>query len=68
MGDGLMIQERSSVNSIGRVAQILISEAYLGGVINALAKPIDDQGKISALESRGMMTWRHSHLPPAYHR
>ncbi|KAF1876738.1 hypothetical protein Lal_00031554 [Lupinus albus] len=52
MGDGLMIQEGSSVKATGRIAQILLSEAYLGRVINALAKPIDGRGEISALESR----------------
>ncbi|KAG5007494.1 hypothetical protein JHK85_026036 [Glycine max] len=41
MGDGLMIQEGSSVKATRRIAQILVSEAYLGRVINALAKPID---------------------------
>ncbi|CAL0313822.1 unnamed protein product [Lupinus luteus] len=39
MGDGLMIQEGSSVKTTGRIAQIPVSEAYLGRVINALAKP-----------------------------
>ncbi|KAL4201841.1 hypothetical protein AMTRI_Chr02g260710 [Amborella trichopoda] len=39
MGDGLMIQEG-------------MSEAYLGRVINALAKPIDGRGEISSFESR----------------
>ncbi|GAB2294802.1 hypothetical protein Dimus_028995 [Dionaea muscipula] len=52
MGDGLMIQERSSVKAIGKIAQIPVSEAYLGRVINALAKPIDGRGEISASESR----------------
>ncbi|KAG6491449.1 hypothetical protein ZIOFF_052800 [Zingiber officinale] len=41
MGDGLMIQEGSSVKATGRIAQIHVSEGYLGRVINALAKPID---------------------------
>ncbi|KAK1411686.1 hypothetical protein QVD17_38246 [Tagetes erecta] len=41
MGDGLLIQEGSSVKATGRIAQIPVSEAYLGRVINALAKPID---------------------------
>ncbi|KAG4991895.1 hypothetical protein JHK87_025352 [Glycine soja] len=41
MGDGLMIQEGSSVKATRRIAQILVSEAYLGRVINAMAKPID---------------------------
>uniref|UniRef100_A0A804JJE0 ATPase F1/V1/A1 complex alpha/beta subunit nucleotide-binding domain-containing protein n=1 Tax=Musa acuminata subsp. malaccensis TaxID=214687 RepID=A0A804JJE0_MUSAM len=35
-----------------RIAQIPVSEGYLGRVINALAKPIDGRGEISASESR----------------
>ncbi|KAK4761373.1 hypothetical protein SAY86_006977 [Trapa natans] len=45
MGDGLLIQEGSSVKATGRIAQIPVSEAYLGRVINALAKPIDGRGR-----------------------
>ncbi|KAL6496664.1 hypothetical protein OROHE_027425 [Orobanche hederae] len=41
MGNGLMIQEGSSVKATGRIAQIPVSGAYLGRVLNALAKPID---------------------------
>lgn len=52
MGDGLMIQEGSSVKATGRIAQIPVSEAYLGRVINALAKPVDGRGEIYASESR----------------
>lgn len=52
MGDGLMIQERSSVKAMGKIAQIPVSKAYLGRVINALAKPIDGRGQIPASESR----------------
>ncbi|KAH1113902.1 hypothetical protein J1N35_007280 [Gossypium stocksii] len=52
MGDGLMIQEGSSVKATGKIAQIPVSEAYLGRVINALAKPIDGRGEILASESR----------------
>ncbi|KAF1876959.1 hypothetical protein Lal_00033884 [Lupinus albus] len=47
-----MIQEGSSVKATGRIAQIPVSEAYLGCVINALSKPIDGRGELSALESR----------------
>ncbi|KAF3952351.1 hypothetical protein CMV_022079 [Castanea mollissima] len=47
MGGGLMIQEGSSVKATGRIAQIPVSEAYLGRVINALAKPIDGRGLIA---------------------
>ncbi|XP_057529805.1 ATP synthase subunit alpha, chloroplastic-like [Amaranthus tricolor] len=52
MGDGLLIQEGSSVKGTGRIAQIPVSEAYLGRVINALAKPIDGRGEISSSKSR----------------
>ncbi|KAF8038687.1 hypothetical protein BT93_B1280 [Corymbia citriodora subsp. variegata] len=47
-----MIQEGSFVKAIGIIAQIPVSEAYLGHVINALAKPIDGRGEIYASESR----------------
>nr|QBK82262.1 ATP synthase CF1 alpha subunit [Cyrtosia septentrionalis] len=52
MGNGLMIKEGSSVKATGRIAQIPVSKAYLGRVINALAKPIDGRGEISSSESR----------------
>ncbi|KAL9993432.1 ATP synthase subunit alpha [Helianthus debilis subsp. tardiflorus] len=52
MGDGLLIQEGSSVKATGKIAQIPVSEAYLGHVINALAKPIDGRGEISSSEYR----------------
>nr|YP_010291651.1 ATP synthase CF1 alpha subunit [Scleria parvula]ULQ67658.1 ATP synthase CF1 alpha subunit [Scleria parvula] len=52
MGDGSMIKERSSVKATGKIAQIPVSEAYLGRVINALAQPIDGRGLITASESR----------------
>ncbi|CAN6440743.1 unnamed protein product [Victoria cruziana] len=52
MGDILMIQEGSFVKAIGQIAQILVSKAYLGCVINALAKPIDGRGEILASEYR----------------
>ncbi|MFS7946465.1 ATP synthase subunit alpha [Helianthus anomalus] len=52
MGDGLLIQEGSSVKATGKIAQIPVSEAYLGRVINALAKPIDGRGEIASSEYR----------------
>ncbi|MFQ6668019.1 hypothetical protein Gotur_033840, partial [Gossypium turneri] len=51
MGDGLMIQEGSSVKATRKIAQIPVSKAYLGRVINALAKPINGRGEISASKS-----------------
>nr|YP_009668213.1 ATP synthase CF1 alpha subunit [Bazzania praerupta]QCW58989.1 ATP synthase CF1 alpha subunit [Bazzania praerupta] len=52
MGDGLAIQEGSSVKATGQIAQIPVSEAYLGRVVDASAQPIDGKGKIMASESR----------------
>ncbi|GJZ26170.1 hypothetical protein Tco_0570423 [Tanacetum coccineum] len=52
MGDGLLIQEGSSVKATGKIAQIPVSEAYLGRVVNALAKPIDGRGAPSETGSR----------------
>ena len=52
MGDGLMIQEGSSVKATGRIAQIPVSEAYPGRVINVLANPIDGRGEISTSKYR----------------
>src|ERR1700738_3841151 len=52
MGDGLTIQEGSSVKATGKIAQIPVSDAYLGRVVNALAQPIDGKGQISASEFR----------------
>jgi F-type H+-transporting ATPase subunit alpha len=52
MGDGLMIQEGSSMRATGKIAQIPVSDAYLGRVVNYLAQPIDGKGQISASEFR----------------
>ncbi|XBH55862.1 hypothetical protein VPH35_077848 [Triticum aestivum] len=52
MGDGFMIQEGSFVKATGRIAQLPVSEAYLGRLVKALAKPIDGKGEIIASESR----------------
>jgi F-type H+-transporting ATPase subunit alpha len=52
MGDGLNIQENSSVKATGKIAQIPVSEGYLGRVVNALGRPIDGKGDISASEFR----------------
>jgi len=52
MGDGLNIQEGSSVKATGKIAQIPVSEGYLGRVVNALGRPIDGKGDISSSEFR----------------
>nr|YP_010157133.1 ATP synthase CF1 alpha subunit [Cyclosorus interruptus]QRG01267.1 ATP synthase CF1 alpha subunit [Cyclosorus interruptus] len=53
-GDGLTIQEGSSVKATGKIAQIPVSESFLGRVVNALAQPIDGKGQIPASEFRSI--------------
>jgi F-type H+/Na+-transporting ATPase subunit alpha len=52
MGTGLTIQEGSSVRATGKIAQIPVGDAYLGRVVNSLARPIDGKGEISTTETR----------------
>nr|WCR30459.1 ATP synthase CF1 alpha subunit [Selaginella remotifolia] len=52
MGDGLAIREGSSVQATGQIARVPVSDAYLGRVVNALARPIDGKGTILASEFR----------------
>nr|UWK23909.1 ATP synthase CF1 alpha subunit [Lemmaphyllum carnosum var. drymoglossoides] len=53
-GDGLTIQEGSSVRSTGKIAQIPVSDLFLGRVVDALAQPIDGRGQIPASEFRSI--------------
>nr|YP_009426060.1 ATP synthase CF1 alpha subunit [Diplaziopsis cavaleriana]ASU94750.1 ATP synthase CF1 alpha subunit [Diplaziopsis cavaleriana] len=53
-GDGLTIQEGSSVRATGKIAQIPVSNSFLGRVVNALAQPIDGKGQIPASEFRSI--------------
>ena len=52
MGDGLNLQEGSTVKSTGKIAQIPVGEEYLGRVVDALARPIDGKGSINSTKSR----------------
>lgn len=52
MGNGLGIQEGSSVTSSGRIASIPVGDAMIGRVVDALARPIDGKGDVIASESR----------------
>ena len=52
MGEGLTVQEGSSVKATGKIAQIPVGEGYLGRVVNALARPIDGKGDIPTKEIR----------------
>ncbi|MCU0567874.1 MAG: F0F1 ATP synthase subunit alpha [Oculatellaceae cyanobacterium Prado106] len=52
MGNGLGVQEGSSVTSSGRIASIPVGDAMIGRVVDALARPIDGKGDIPSTESR----------------
>nr|YP_009427373.1 ATP synthase CF1 alpha subunit [Rhachidosorus consimilis]ASU96064.1 ATP synthase CF1 alpha subunit [Rhachidosorus consimilis] len=53
-GGGLTIQEGSSVRATGKIAQIPVSDSFLGRVVDALAQPIDGKGQIPASEFRSI--------------
>ena len=52
MGTGLEILEGSSVRSTGKIAQVPVGDAFLGRVVDALARPLDGKGDIASTESR----------------
>lgn len=52
MGDGRNILEGSSVKATGKIAQIPVGEAFLGRVVDPLARPIDAKGTPRASETR----------------
>jgi F-type H+-transporting ATPase subunit alpha len=52
MGEGLGIQEGSTVKATGRIAAVPVGDAMLGRVVNALGQPIDGKGEIPTTESR----------------
>ena len=52
MGEGLAIQEGSSVRATGKIAQVPVGDAFRGRVVDALAQPIDGKGDIPSSESR----------------
>jgi F-type H+-transporting ATPase subunit alpha len=70
MGDGLAIQEGSTVTATGRIAQIPVGEALVGRVVDALGRAIDGKGEIKATETRllespapGIVSRRSVHEP-----
>ena len=52
MGKGTNIQEGSIVRVTGRIAQIPVGFAFLGRIVDALARPIDGQGEILSEDNR----------------
>jgi F-type H+-transporting ATPase subunit alpha len=54
LGDGLKITEGSRVRCTGKIAEIPVGEAYLGRVVDALARPIDGKGPIPSTNTRAI--------------
>ncbi len=52
MGEGRGIAEGSTVKSTGKIAQVPVGEAFIGRVIDALARPLDGKGEIKAEATR----------------
>ena len=52
MGQGLAIQEGSSVRATGKIAQIPVGEAFFFLFFNSLAQPLDGKGEIPSTETR----------------
>lgn len=52
LGEGLNLQEGTPVTATGRIAQIPVGEAFLGRVVDALARPLDGKGEIPATTTR----------------
>ena len=52
MGTGIDILEGSSVRSTGKIAQVPVGDAFLGRVVDSLARPLDGKGDIASTDSR----------------
>ena len=52
MGNGIGILEGSTVRSTGKIAQVPVGDAFLGRVVDSLARPIDGKGDVVTSESR----------------
>jgi F-type H+-transporting ATPase subunit alpha len=70
MGEGLTVQEGTSVRATGKIAQIPVGDEFLGRVVSPLAKAIDGKGEIATSENRliessapGIISRRSVHEP-----
>lgn len=52
MGEGLGVQEGSTVKATGKIASVPVGQAMLGRVVNSLGRPIDGKGDIATTETR----------------
>ncbi len=52
MGEGIGIQEGSTVKATGKIASVPVGDAMLGRVVNPLGQPVDGNGDIATSDSR----------------
>ena len=52
MGNGIEIQEGSTVKATGKIAQVPVGDAMVGRIVDALGQPLDGKGEINTSESR----------------
>jgi len=52
MGEGVGIQEGSTVKATGKIASVPVSDEMLGRVVTPLGQPMDGKGDIPSTESR----------------
>ncbi|QNI59684.1 ATP synthase alpha chain [Synechococcus sp. BIOS-U3-1] len=52
MGEGLGIQEGSTVRATGKIASVPVGDALLGRVVNSLGAPLDGKGDLATNETR----------------
>jgi F-type H+/Na+-transporting ATPase subunit alpha len=53
-GDAARIEEGDAVTQTGRILSIPVGDAFLGRVVDGLARPIDDKGPIATEETRNL--------------
>jgi F-type H+-transporting ATPase subunit alpha len=54
LGEASHIQEGDPVKQTGRILSVPVGDAFLGRVVDALARPIDGKGPIAAAETRNL--------------
>src|SRR5438128_3515293 len=54
LGDASSIEEGDPVKQTGRVLSIPVGDGFLGHVVDALGRPLDDKGVIQAEETRNL--------------
>jgi F-type H+-transporting ATPase subunit alpha len=52
MGEGVGIQEGSTVKATGKIASVPVGQPMLGRVVNPLGLPLDGKGEISTTDTR----------------